>query len=93
LYLCVGRCVKGDLGVFFFFFAFSRVQTGSAFFVSLSISFGFGYKFYDWMPFTINLYYLFSKGNSSWYTPCLKSPSQTKLVYSLLKNVAGVYWT
>jgi hypothetical protein len=55
------------------FFFFSRVQTGSAFFVSLSISpswviafrltFGFGYKFYEWMPFALKLYYFFSKGN------------------------------
>jgi hypothetical protein len=35
------------------------------------------------MPFALNLGYLFSKGNSGWYTPCLKSPSETKLVYSL----------
>jgi hypothetical protein len=80
------------LNSFFFFFAFSRVQTGSAFFVSLSISpkgdcfgltFGFGFKFYGWMPFALNLCYFFSKGNSGWYTPRLKSPSWTKLVYSL----------
>jgi hypothetical protein len=74
----------------FFVFAFSRVQTGSAFFVSLSISpkegdcfgltFGFGYKFCGWMLFALDLCYFFGKGNSGWYTPCLTSPSQTKLV-------------
>jgi hypothetical protein len=37
------------------------------------------------MPFALNLCYFFSNGNSGWYTPCLKSPSQTKLVYSLFK--------
>jgi hypothetical protein len=35
------------------------------------------------MPFALNLCCFFSKGNSGWYTPCLKSHSQTKLVYSL----------
>jgi hypothetical protein len=34
------------------------------------------------MPLALNLRYWYSKGNSGWYTPCLKSPSQTKLVYS-----------
>jgi hypothetical protein len=35
------------------------------------------------MPFALNLCYFFSKGNSGWYTLCLKSPSQNKLVYAL----------
>jgi hypothetical protein len=48
------------------------------------MTFGFGYKnFTSGMSFALNLCYFFSKGNSGWYTPCLKSPSQTKLVYSL----------
>jgi hypothetical protein len=47
----------------------------SASYVSLSTSpnegdcfgltFGFGYKFYEWMPFALNLCYIFSKGNSA----------------------------
>jgi hypothetical protein len=71
-----------------FFFAFSRVQTGLAFFVSLSISpnmgdcfgltFGFGYKFYEWMPFALSLCYFFSKGNPGWSTSCLTSQTTFK---------------
>jgi hypothetical protein len=52
--------------------------------VIAGLTFGFGYKFYEWMPFALNLCYIFSKGKPGWYTPCLKSPCQTKLVYSLL---------
>jgi hypothetical protein len=52
--------------------------------IGFGLTFGCGYKFYEWMPFVLNLCYFFSKGNAGWYTPCLKSPSQTKLVYSLL---------
>jgi hypothetical protein len=55
---------------FSFFFAFSRVQMGSAFFIRILISPGvialadiwFWLRtFYEWMPFALNLCYFFSQ--------------------------------
>jgi hypothetical protein len=48
------------------------------------------YKFYEWMPFALNLCYFFSEGNSGWwYTPCITSPSQ-RGIYSYKFKILGV---
>jgi hypothetical protein len=72
------------LGKFILIFLIFRITPCSdrvAFFVSLSISFrmitfrltfGFGYKFFEWMPFALNLCYCFRQG-------------QFRLVYTLFK--------
>jgi hypothetical protein len=63
------------------------------FFVSLSISpsqggrfgltFGFGYKFFEWMPFALNLCHFFRKGNFRLVSSLFNVPHPDIYVLSL----------